>query len=88
MEARGLGALGEGLANLSDEAASIVDAGQAALQQGQAAIQTGAEALQTAGEGDALGYGNVPGQHEFCDFVRMDLVDFLAARLQEEYLPQ
>jgi len=88
LEARGLGALGEGLANLSDEAGTLVDAGEAALQQGQAAIQAGAEAMQQSGEGDALGYGNVPGQHEYCDFLRMDLVDFLAARLQAEYVPQ
>ena len=88
LEARGLGALGEGLANLSDEAGSLVDAGAAALQQGQAAIQAGAEALQHSGEGDALGYGAVPGQHDYCDFLRVDLVDFLAARLQAEYIAQ
>lgn len=88
LEARGLGAIGEGLANLSDEAASLVDAGEAALQQGQAALQAGAEALQTSGQGEGLGYGAVPGQHEYCDFLRVDLVDFLAARLQAEYVPQ
>lgn len=85
LEARGLGAIGEGLASLSDEAASIFDAGERALQQGQAAIQAGAAAFGSTSDEHGLGYGNVPGQHDFCALLRIEVVDFLAVQLQQEY---
>jgi hypothetical protein len=84
LEARGLGAIGEGLAGISDELASVVDAGAAALQQGQAAIEAGAAALQNRDDGTLLTYGTVPGQSEYCDFLRVDLIDFMWQRLREQ----
>lgn len=85
LESQGLGLLGEGLAALSDEAGTIFDAGAAALEQGQAALQAGTDALNNTGDSTTLGYGAVPGQHEFCDLLRVDVVDFLAAQLRQEY---
>lgn len=85
LEARGWGALGQGLADISDEIAAVVEAGDEVLQQGQAAIQAGAEALQNRNEGELLTYGTVPGQHDYCDLLRVELVDFMTARLNEQH---
>jgi hypothetical protein len=85
LQSQGLGLLGDGLAALSDEAGTIFDAGAAVLQQGQAALQAGADALNNTGDGTTLTYGSVPGQHEFCELLRVDVVDFLAAQLRQEY---
>lgn len=85
LEARGLGAIGEGLSDISDELASVVDVGADALQQGQAAIEAGADALQNRDDGGLLTYGTVSGQHEYCDFLRVDLVDFMWSQLRRQH---